>query len=131
MSLAPAQAQEHIEEPQTSVSASDSATPSRWLALRARFRKMPGWTPYGTITILMIAAIFAVYAAVPAEQARLQVICQHNFRSAQLSVLVDGSVAYSSNMNVASKKRLGILPKGQSGPEVFSKLIDVPTGKHV
>jgi hypothetical protein len=23
------------------------------------------------------------------------------------------------------------LPKGQSGPEVFSKLIDVPTGRHV
>jgi hypothetical protein len=92
---------------------------------------MPGWTRYGAVTILLIAAIFAVYAAVPAEQARLQIICQHSFRSAQLSVLVDGSVVYSSNVNAASKKRLGILPKGQSGPEIFSKVIDVPTGKHV
>src|SRR6185437_8294883 len=57
--------------------------------------------------------------------------CQHSFRSAQLSVLVDGSTVYSSNVNVASKKRFGILPKGQSGPEVFSKLIDVPAGRHV
>ena len=81
--------------------------------------------------ILLIAIIFAVYAAVPAEQAHLQIICQHSFRSAQLSVLVDGSVVYSNNVNVASKKRLGILPKGQSGPDIFSKLIDVPTGKHV
>ena len=65
------------------------------------------------------------------EQAHLQIICQHSFRSAQLSVLVDGSPVYTSNINVASKKRLGILPKGQSGPEIFSKLIDVPTGRHV
>ena len=129
MSLAPAQDQ--TEQLQTSVSTSDASAPTRWHALRARFRKMPSWTRYGVITLLLIAAIFAVYAAVPAEQARLQIICQHNFRSAQLSVLVDGSVVYSSNMNGASKKRLGILPKGQSGPEIFSRVIDVPTGKHV
>jgi len=128
MSSAPAQ--DHVEELQTSVSASEAPAPSRWYALQARFRKMPGWTRYGAITVLLIAAIFAVYAAVPAEQARLQIICQHSFRSAQLSVLLDGSVVYSSNMNAASKKRLGILPKGQSGPEIFSKVIDVPTGKH-
>jgi hypothetical protein len=129
MSLAPAQ--DHVEELQTSMSASDATVPTRWHALQVRFRKMPGWTRYGAVTILLIAAIFAVYAAVPAEQARLQIICQHSFRSAQLSVLVDGAVVYSSNVNAASKKRLGILSKGQSGPEIFSKVIDVPTGKHV
>ena len=129
MSLAPAQ--DHAEQIQTSVSASDAVAPSRSSALRTRFRKMPVWTRYGAITVLLIAAIFAVYAAMPAEQAHLQIICQHSFRSAQLSVLVDGSIVYSNNVNVASKKRLGILPKGQSGPEIFSKLIDVPTGKHV
>jgi hypothetical protein len=129
MSLAPAQ--DYAEQLQPSVSAGDAAAPTRWHALRVHFRKMPGWTRYGAITILLIAAIFAVYAAVPAEQARLQIICQHSFRSAQLSVLLDGSVVYSSNVNAASKKRLGILPKGQSGTEIFSKVIDVPTGKHV
>lgn len=111
--------------------AADAAAPSRWQALRLGFRKMPLWTRYGGITVLLIAAIFIVYALVPSETARLQLICQHSFRSAQVSVLVDGSVVYSSNVNVTAKKRLGILPKGQSGPEVFSKLIDVPTGKHV
>jgi hypothetical protein len=129
MSLAPAQ--DHAEQLQISVPAADAAAPSRWRALRLGFRKMPLWTRYGAITILLIAIIFVVYAAIPIEQAHLQLICQHNFRSAQLSVLVDGSVVYSSNVNVAAKKRLGILPKGQSGPEIFSKLIDVPTGRHV
>jgi hypothetical protein len=126
MSLAPAQ--DHAEQLQTSVPA-DKAAPS--CSILFRFRKMPLWTRYGAITILLIAIIFAVYAAVPVEQAHLQLICQHSFRSAQLSVLVDGSAVYTSNVNVASKKRLGILPKGQSGPEIFSKLIDVPTGRHV
>jgi hypothetical protein len=129
MSLAPAQ--DHAEQLQISVPAADAAAPSLWRALRLGFRKMPLWTRYGAITILLIAIIFVVYAAIPIEQAHLQLICQHNFRSAQLSVLVDGSVVYSSNVNVAAKKRLGILPKGQSGPETFSKLIDVPTGRHV
>jgi hypothetical protein len=129
MSSAPAQ--DYAEQLQTSVSAGDAAAPSRWRALKTRFRKMPNWTRYGVITILLIAAIFGVYAAVPAEQARLQIICQHSFRSAQLSILLDGSVVYSSNVNAASKKRLGILSKGQSGPDIFSKVIDVPTGKHV
>jgi hypothetical protein len=129
MSLAPAQ--DHAEQLQTSVPAADAAAPSRWRALRLGFRKMPLWTRYGAITVLLIAIIFVVYAAIPVEQAHLQLICQHNFRSAQLSVLVDGAVMYSSNVNVASRKRLGILPKGQSGPEIFSKLIDVPTGRHV
>ena len=126
MSSAPAQ--DHTEQLQTSVSQDNAPAVS---SLRLRFRKMPLWTRYGVTTIVLIAIILAVYAAVPVEQAHLQIICQHSFRSAQFSVLVDGSAVYSSNMNVASKKRLGILPKAQSGPEVFSKLIDVPTGRHV
>jgi hypothetical protein len=129
MSSAPTQ--DLSEQFQTSVSGSDAAAPSRSNALRLGFRKMPRWTRYGAITLLLIGAIFAVYAAIPAEKGRLQIICQHSFRSAQLSVLVDGSVVYSSSLNGSSKKRLGILPKSQSGPEIFSKVLDVPTGRHV
>ena len=129
MSSAPAQ--DHAEQLQTSVPAEDSSVPSRWRALQGRFSKMPRWTRFGAITVLLIVAIFAVYALLPAEQARLQIICQHGFRSAQMAVLVDGSVVYSSNLNMASKKRLGILPKGPSGLDVFSRVIDVPPGKHV
>ena len=126
MSSAPAQ--DHVEQLQASVPANNAAATN---SFRLRLRKMPLWTRYGATTILLIAIIFAVYAAIPIEQAHLQIICQHSFRSAQLSVLVDGSVVYSTNVNAASRKRLGILPKGQSGPEIFSKLIDVPTGRHV
>lgn len=126
MSSAPAQ--DHSEQLQASVPADNAAATN---SFRLRFRKMPLWTRYGATTVLLIAIILAVYAAVPVEHAHLQIICQHSFRSAQLSVLVDGSAVYSSNVNVVARKRLGILPKGQSGPEIFSKLIDVPSGRHV
>jgi hypothetical protein len=127
MSSAPAQV--HPEQQQASVSESAAAVSAG--GLKQRFARMPSWTRYGVVTLLLIAAIFTVYALVPADTARLQIICQYSLRSAQLSVMVDGSVVYSSNLNTASKKRLGILPKNQSGPDIFSKLIDVPTGKHV
>jgi hypothetical protein len=120
--------QDQPAEQNTSVSEDAAAKPAS--GIRYRFGKMPLWTRYGAITLLLIAAIFGLYALVPSETARLQIICQHNFRSGQLSVLVDGSVVYSSNLN-GGKKRLGILPRGQSGPEIFSKVVDVPTGKHV
>lgn len=127
MSSAPAQ--DPTQQLQASVPADNAASSSG--SLRLRFRKMPLWTRYGATTILLIAIILAVYAAVPIEHAHLQIICRHNFQSAQLSVLVDGSAVYRTDVTAVSKKRLGILPKGQSGSEIFSKLIDVPTGRHV
>lgn len=126
MSSAPAQ--DHTQRPQDNVPQDNAAASN---SLRLRFRKMPLWTRYGATTILLIAIILAVYAAVPVEHAHLQIICRHNFQSAQLSVLVDGSAVYSTDVTAVSKKRLGILPKGQPGTEIFSKLIDVPTGRHV
>jgi hypothetical protein len=122
MSPAPEQdPQEHSEDNQT-VSSSGRG-------LRQRFMKMPRWTRIGAITLLLVFALLAVYALSPTETARLQIICQHNFRSAQLSVLVDGAQVYGGGLN--ARKRLGLLPKGGSGVETFSKVISVPTGRHV
>lgn len=132
MSQALAHDQQEQQEQQGTVAPADTADATAPRpSPRRRFRKMPLWARYGAVTILLIAAIFGVYAAVPAQSARLQLICQHSFRSGQIAVKVDGSQVYSSNLNVTSKKRLGILPKGASGPETFSRVIDVPTGKHV
>ena len=113
------------------VSEDDATFSSYWGGLQRRFRKMPRWTRIGAITLLLTVALVAVYAFTPSESARLQIICQHSFRAAQLSVMVDGSVVYSGNLSTTSKKRLGFIPKGASGPESFSKVIGVPVGKHV
>src|ERR1700686_4553344 len=84
------------------VSADDATVGSYWRGLQRRFRKMPRWTRIGAITLLLVFTLAAV-------SARLQIICQHSFRAAQLSVMVDGSVVYSGNLSTASKKRLGFI----------------------
>lgn len=123
--------QDHQEKWRKIVSEDDATASSFWRDLQRRFRKMPRWTRIGAITVLLTVALVAVYELTPSESARLQLICQHSFRSAQLSVMVDGSVVYTGNLSANSKKRLGILPKGASGAESFSKVINVPPGKHV
>jgi hypothetical protein len=127
--MSPTPEQDPQEQWRKIVSEDDDTLSSRWRTLRRRFKKMPRWTRIGAITILLVFALAAVYAFSPTETARLQIICQHNFRSAQLSVLVDGAQVYGGGLN--TKKRLGILPKGGLGVETFSKVISVPTGRHV
>jgi hypothetical protein len=62
MSSAPAQ--DHTEQLQATVPENNATTSS---PVRLRFRKIPLWTRYGVTTILLIAIILAVYAAVPVE----------------------------------------------------------------
>src|SRR6476659_1115824 len=126
--MSPASEQDPQEQCREIVS-EDGQTVSHWRALRRRLMKMPRWTRIGAVTLLLVFALLAVYAFSPTETARLQIICQHNFRSAQLSVLVDGAQVYGGGLN--ARKRLGILPKGGSGVETFSKVMSCPTGRHV
>src|ERR1700686_2071842 len=91
--------QDHQEKWRKIVSEDDATVGSYWRKLQRQFRKMPRWTRIGAITVLLTAALVAVYAFTPSESARLQIICQHSFRAAQLSVLVDGSVVYSGNLS--------------------------------
>ena len=127
--MSPAPEQDPQEQWQKIVSEDDQTGSSYWRALRRRFLKMPRWTRIGAITILLVFALVTVYAFLPAQSARLQIICQHNLHSAQISVLVDGEQVYSGALS--ARKRLGVLPKSASGTESFSKLVSVPAGQHV
>ena len=117
------------------VSASHAApgisSPSRWKALQQRIMKLPRSARIGGITLLLIAALAGVYLYSAPDAARLQIICQYGFRSAQITVMVDGSSVYTGALNASQKKRLGFIPKGSLGTESFSRVIDVAPGKHV
>jgi hypothetical protein len=126
--MSPAPEQDPQEQLRKTAS-EDDQTVSSQSALRRRFLKMPRWAGIGAITLLLVLALVAVYAFSSVETARLQIICQHNFRSAQLSVLVDGAQVYGGGLN--SRKRLGVLPRSGAGVETFSKVISVPAGRHV
>jgi hypothetical protein len=88
----------------------------------------------GAITLLLGFAVTALYLASLDSPARLQVICQYNFRSAQLAVLVDGEQIYSGDLipiQGAVRKHGSPPAKPVSGAESFSKVMEVSPGRHV
>jgi hypothetical protein len=76
---------------------------------------------------IAIITAFAGYSIFFAESAKLRIICQHNFRSAELSVWVDGKATYHGSINSTSKKRLGVFQTSQG---TLSKVFLVPSGSH-
>jgi hypothetical protein len=60
--------------------------------------------------------------------ARLNVVCQHGFRRAEMSVRVDDSEVFRGTLTGTSRKRFGILDSGVSGS--FSHSLAVPAGRH-
>ena len=77
-----------------------------------------------------MAAVFAV-AFLPhllGGSASLKVQMQHSFRSAQMSVWVDGDLACSEHLTGSQRRRFGLLPAGIGGN--FSRLLQVPAGRH-
>jgi hypothetical protein len=98
-----------------------------WKSALGRFRKLPKWSYMAMISAALVAMIFAVYSLFSADPARLRIVCQNNFRSSDISVVVDGSVVYSGSVGGSAKKRFGIFDK--TGASV-AKIVGVPTGTH-
>jgi len=79
---------------------------------------------------ISVAAVFAV-ALLPhlvGGSASLKVQMQHSFRSAQVSVWVDGDLACSEHLTGSQRRRFGLLPAGIGGN--LSRLLQVPAGRH-
>jgi len=77
------------------------------------------------------AAVVFVVAFLPhlaGRSASLKLQMQHSFRSAQVSVWVDGDLACSENLTGSQRRRFGLLPAGIGGN--FSRLVQVPSGRH-
>lgn len=76
-------------------------------------------------------AIVFVIAFLPhlvGGSASLKVQMQHSFRSAQVSVWVDGDLACSEHLAGSMRRRFGLLPAGIGGN--FSRLLQVSAGRH-
>lgn len=79
---------------------------------------------------LTAAAVFVI-ALLPhlaGGSASLKVQMQHSFRSAQVSVWVDGDLAASEHITGSQRRRFGLLPAGVGGN--FSRLLQVSAGRH-
>lgn len=85
--------------------------------------------PYGFVGGTALAVfIIAFLPHLVGASASLKVQMQHSFRSAQVSVWVDGDLACSEHLTGSQRRRFGLLPAGIGGN--FSRLLQVSTGRH-
>ena len=77
---------------------------------------------------LLVLIPLAIYSYFSNEYGDLNLVCRHSFQSADLTVSVDGKVAYSDQSSGTVKKRFGFLDKKVEG--TLSKALSMPLGKH-
>lgn len=78
---------------------------------------------------LVAALIMAMYTGLTARDASLHLKLQHNFHNAQVSVWVDGDLAYSGKISGSIRKRFGFIPT-DSVQGSLSQIIPVRSGQH-
>src|SRR5215471_18894188 len=78
---------------------------------------------------LLTAVLMATYTTLTAKDSSLHLKVQHGFHNAQVSVWVDGDLAYSGTITGSTKKRFGIIPT-DSVQGTLSQIIPVRSGQH-
>jgi hypothetical protein len=78
---------------------------------------------------LVAALLMAIHTALTAKDANLHLKVQHDFRAAQLSVWVDGDLAFSGKVTGSTKKKFGLIPT-DSFQASLSQIIPVRSGQH-
>jgi hypothetical protein len=93
-----------------------------WLArLPAQARIILGF-------FLVAAVLMALHTASTGKDSSLHLTLQHGFRSADLSLWVDGDLAYSGKLRGSTKKKFGLIPGSVYGR--LSEIVPVSSGTH-
>src|SRR5258707_11264243 len=78
---------------------------------------------------LVAALLMAIHTALTAKDASLHLKLQHGFHDAQVSLWVDGDLAFSGKITGAPKKKFGLIPT-DSVRRSLSQIIPVRSGPH-
>jgi hypothetical protein len=94
------------------------------------------WVSHLSLTVrimlglfLFAALLMALHTAFSEKDSSLRLTVQHGFRNADISVLVDGHVAYSGKLNGSAKKKFGGLI-ASSAQGSLSEIIPISSGSH-
>jgi hypothetical protein len=98
-----------------------------WQKARGQFARLPATARVMLGLFLLAALLMAMHTAYWGKDAGLRLKVQHSLRSGQISVWVDGELAYSGNLVGNSKKRFGVIPVVQGS---LSETLPVATGTH-
>ncbi len=98
-----------------------------WQKARNQFVRLPATVRVMFGLFLLAALLMALHTAFLGKDASLQLKVQHSLRSAQLSVWVDGDLAYSGTLVGNTKKRFGLIPSVQGN---LLETVPVTPGAH-
>jgi len=99
-----------------------------WQKARVRAARVPGKAWFVLGLFLLSAVLMAAYTAFAGRDASLRLKVQHSLRSAQLSVWVDGDLAYSGKLTGSARKKFGLIPDSMQGS--LSETLPVSSGTH-
>jgi len=77
---------------------------------------------------LFAALLIALHAALSAKDASLRVTVQHGFRNGDISLWIDGDLAYSGKLTGSAKKKFGLIAGAVQGN--LSEILPVSAGIH-
>ena len=105
-----------------------SRAASGWQKARVWAARLPGkaWMILGLF--FLAALLLGLHTALNAKDSSLHLKVQHSFRSADISIWVDGDLAYSGHLVGSSKKKFGLIPDSVQG--TLSRIVAVPSGQH-
>ena len=98
-----------------------------WQQARVWAARVPtkAWVVF--VLFLLAAVLMAMHTAFAGKDASLRLKVQHSLRSAQLSIWVDGDLAYSGKLIGMARKKFGLLPDVQGS---LSETLPVSSGAH-
>jgi len=76
----------------------------------------------------LAAILLGVSAAIFLPSATLQLVCRHDFRSAELTVSIDGEVVHTEALTGTVRKWFGVLDKTEGS---YATSLSVGAGRHV
>ena len=95
---------------------------------RAWLARLPAQARIILGLFLLAAILMALHTASTGKDASLHLTLQHGFRSADLSLWVDGDLAYSGKLRGSTKKKFGLIPGSVYGR--LSEIVPVSAGTH-
>lgn len=107
--------------------ADHSLVASRLRRAYARFKQLPRNFRLASLALLLFVVGALLFTRLLANPAKVTIVCQHGFRTAELLVWSDGDLIYSGTVNGSSRARFGFLG---SKPAGLYKTVDVPAGRH-
>jgi hypothetical protein len=99
-----------------------------WQKARVWAARVPVKAWFVLSLFLLAAVLMAMHTAFVGRDASLRLKVQHSLRSAQLSLWVDGDLAYSGKLIGSAHRKFGLIPDSVQGS--LSETLPVSSGTH-